>query len=270
MYGIDFSNVAGVYEKTALVQNSASKVLLDLLGIKEKEDVLDLGCGPGNITVEIAKRTKGEVYGVDMAAGMIEKAGQRERIPGNLSFAVKDAAHLGFSSTFDVIFCNSAFQWFTKPDDVLRQCFKALKPFGRIGIQAPATRNYCPNFVAAEEKIRNNSVTGGVFSGYRSPWFFLENVQGYAQLFARNGFSVRHCEIVREENLYTVDQAYQIYQSGAENGYLNQDYYQVILSPKYIEMFRMLVRQTIAEQAREDGLVPIVFNRIYLVAEKSE
>lgn len=270
MYGINFSNVAGVYERSALVQKSASKVLLDLLGIKEKEDILDLGCGPGNITVEIAKRTNGQICGVDMAAGMIEKAGQREIIPGNVSFAVKDAAHLGFSSEFDVIFCNSAFQWFTRPDDVLRQCFKALKPCGRIGIQAPATRNYCPNFVAAEEKIRNNPVTGGVFSGYRSSWFFLENVQDYAHLFERNGFIVKHCEIVREENLYTVDQAYQIYQSGAENGYLNQDYYPVILSPKYIEMFRMLIRQTIAEQAREDGLVPIVFHRIYLVAEKSQ
>jgi hypothetical protein len=139
-----------------------------------------------------------------------------------------------------------------------------------MGIQAPATRNFCPNFVAAEEKIRNNPVTSGVFSDYRSPWLFLENAGDYAQLFERNGFKVRHCEIVREETLYTVEQSYQIYQSGAENGYLNQDYYQVPLSQEYVEMFRGLVMQTIAEQAREDSMVPISFHRIYVVAEKQK
>lgn len=267
MSNINFSKVAGVYEKTALVQKSASKVLLDLLSIKDGEDVLDLGCGPGNITIEIAQMTKGRVVGVDVAQGMIDEA-QRGLESDNLSFAVRDAANLEFVSEFDVIFSNSAFQWFRDPDCVLKQCFNALKLGGRMGIQAPATSNFCLNFVAAEEKIRNNPVTREVFSDFRRPWSFLENPEDYAQLFERNGLRIRDCEIVREEIVCDIDKAFQIYQSGAENGYLNQDYYQVPLLPEYVEMFRALFRQTFAEQAREDGMVPIVFKRIYLVAQK--
>lgn len=199
MSKINFSKVAGVYEKTALVQKSASKVLLDLLSIKNSEDVLDLGCGPGNVTNEIAKMTKGRVVGIDVAPGMIEEARQRGIASGNVTFVVRDAADIEFISEFDVIFSNSAFQWFIDPDVVLKRCFNALKLGGRMGFQAPATRNFCPNFVAAEEKIRSNPVTSGVFSDYRSPWFFLENAEDYAQLFERNGFRVRHYEIVRDD-----------------------------------------------------------------------
>ncbi|WP_088186693.1 methyltransferase domain-containing protein [Desulfosporosinus sp. FKA] len=268
MSKINFSKAADVYEKTALVQKSASKVLLDLLSIKNGDDVLDLGCGPGNISMEIAKMTKGRVVGIDVAPGMIEKARQSGTASDNVTFAVRDAADFEFSSEFDVIFSNSAFQWFRDPDVVLKRCFNALKQAGRMGIQAPATRNFCTNFVAAEEKIRSNPVTSGVFSDYRSPWLFLEDAKDYARLFERNGFRVSHCQIVQEETLYSVNKAFKIYQSGAENGYLNQDYYQVSLSLDYVEKFRELFREALSEQAREDGMVPIVFNRIYLIAHK--
>ncbi|MGC7872691.1 class I SAM-dependent methyltransferase [Desulfosporosinus sp. SYSU MS00001] len=265
---INFSKVASVYEKTALVQKSASEVLLDLLSIKNGDDVLDVGCGPGNVSMEIAKMTKGRVVGIDVAPGMIEEACRRGTASGNITFAVRDAADFEFISEFDVIFSNSAFQWFRDPDVVIKRCFNALKLGGRMGIQAPATRNFCSNFVAAEEKIRSSPVTSGVFSDYRSPWLFLEKAEDYARLFERNGFRVSYSQIVQEETLYSVDKAFRIYQSGAENGYLNQDYYQVLLSSDYVEMFRELFRESLSEQAREDGMVPIVFNRIYLVAHK--
>ena len=268
MANINFSHVADVYEKTALVQKYASNVLRDLLDIKNGEDVLDLGCGPGNITREVALATRGRVVGVDVAPGMIEGARRGEAGSVKLSFAVRDAYELGFDSEFDIIICNSAFQWFSSPDEVLRQCQLALKKGGRMGIQAPATSNYCPNFVAAEKKIRCDPVTGPVFAGYASPWFFQESAADYAQLFERNGFKVRHSEIVREETNYSAEQVFKIYQSGAENGYLNQLNYQEPLTQEYIETFRSLVRQTIEEQADENGMVTLVFYRIYLLAEK--
>ena len=61
MVHINFDSKASVYEQNALVQKSASAVLLGLMAIQEEEDILDLGCGSGRTTREIALLTKGLV-----------------------------------------------------------------------------------------------------------------------------------------------------------------------------------------------------------------
>ena len=183
MSDINFSTKAGSYQDTALVQKNASEVLLNLLAIQGHEDVLDLGCGPGNITRKIAALTDGKVVGTDIAEGMINEAIQANNQPTNPSYLVKDAEELGFQSEYDVIFCNSAFQWFLNPGKVLAGCRQALKPGGRIGIQAPATNLYCPNFIEAVEKVRQNEATREIYSHFKSPWLFLDSEEEYAKLF---------------------------------------------------------------------------------------
>jgi hypothetical protein len=59
---------------------------------------------------------------------------------------------------------------------------------------------------------------------------------------------------------------YKIFQSGAENGYLNQSFYPVPLTDDYVEAFRKLVKESIKEQADESGIVNLKFTRVYLVA----
>ena len=154
MVHINFDSKASIYEQNALVQKSASAVLLGLMAIQEDEDVLDLGCGSGRTTKEIALLTKGLVVGTDISDCMIDEAIHKNEGRPNVRYLVKDAECLGFSDTFDVIYCNSAFQWFSHPEKVLEHCFTALKAGGRMGIQAPATTIYCPNFVNAIEKVR--------------------------------------------------------------------------------------------------------------------
>lgn len=61
MGNIDFGNKANSYERNALVQKSASQVLLNVLSIQDGEAILDLGCGPGSITRNIALLTRGDV-----------------------------------------------------------------------------------------------------------------------------------------------------------------------------------------------------------------
>src|SRR5208337_2843127 len=107
----------------------------------------------GRTTREIARRTEGIVVGTDISGSMINEAISNNAGQPNVSFLVKDAECLGISNSFDVIYCNSAFQWFSHPKKVLKQCFAALKPGGRMGIQAPATSLYCPNFVSAIEQV---------------------------------------------------------------------------------------------------------------------
>ena len=75
---------------------------------------------------------------------------------------------LDYSEAVSVIFCNSAFQWFVDPARVLANCCKALRPSGRLGIQAPARRNYCPNFLAALAAVKADPRTAAIFAAFRS------------------------------------------------------------------------------------------------------
>lgn len=270
MSNINFNSKAHLYEKDAIIQKLASDVLLGLVSIQEGEDILDVGCGSGGVTKKIALLTKGRVVGTDISAAMINEAVSNGSDQRNLSYFVKDAECLGFLNTFDVIYCNSAFQWFPHPEKVLEQCFKALKPGGRMGIQAPATSMYCPNFIRAIGNVRTNPSTRETFSFFQSPWFFLESEEEYRQLFKDSGFNNIQCEFKEESTRHIPDEVYRIFHSGAENGYLNQSFYQVPLTDDYVNTFRMLVKESFKEQSDESGIVNLKFVRVYLVAHKDD
>lgn len=268
MTNINFSAKATVYERDSLVQKAASVELLNLLSIQEQESVQDLGCGTGVTTGEIARITQGAVVGIDVSPGMIKEAVARNKDLPNISFRALDATEIDYSEQFDVIYCNSAFQWFSKPDQVLTRCRQALKANGRIGVQAPATSHYCPNFLAAVRKVQEHPDTGEIFSHFQSPWFFGESKEEYIQLFENCGLQVVYCEIKDDIKHFSTDQTYQIFQSGAENGYLNQDFYAVPITSAYIETFRRLVKESIQEQVNQSCLVELLFVRVYLIARK--
>lgn len=150
---VNFSKISEHYERTAAVQKSASDILLGLLDIRITDDVLDLGCGPGHLTKKIHSISKGKVVGVDPAEGMIAKA---KELCEQEQFEFYECApeQIQFKEEFDVIFCNSAFQWFNPPASSLKNCAQALRPNGRIGIQAPAKQIYSPNFIEAVERVQ--------------------------------------------------------------------------------------------------------------------
>lgn len=268
MAGTSFNDKAYMYENNGLVQKMSSQVLLDLLKISDQADVLDLGCGPGGVSRKIAELTKGKVVGVDVSEGMINQAVKSSGGVSNLSFEVKDAENLGFIENFDVIFCNSAFQWFSNPFKVIEQCYQALRNAGVIGIQAPATRQYCPAFLAAINEVKDNPHTGPIFAKWNNPYYFLDSAEEYAELFEKCGFKIEYCELVHESNLFFPEEVYGIFASGAENGYLNQNYYATKLTDEYVENFRSLVRASIANSATVNGQVNLEFTRIYLMARK--
>ncbi len=124
---MDFSRVTSDY--SGKVQIPAGDRLLQLLDIRDHEDVLDLGCGNGKLTAKIRALTRGRVVGIDASEKMIDLARKYKGI----EFHVLRAENMSFYEEFDVIFCNSAFQWFD-PHVVLPTCYDALKSEGRIGV----------------------------------------------------------------------------------------------------------------------------------------
>lgn len=265
MTGYDFTRIAAKYEKDSVVQKNASDLLLTLLDIQREESVLDLGCGTGGVTNLIRLRTKGRVVGADVSVGMITQA--REKYP-NVEFRFLDALDLDYENEFDAIFANSSFQWFKQPKRALTRCLAALKPGGRMGIQAPATTNYCPAFVQAVKDVESDERTRITFGRFEYPWLFLENADQYRALFQDCGFEVPFAKIETVKSYHKPADAMKIFSSGAAAGYWNQAYYHVLINDSYIHLFSDIVLKSFENQAGPDGMVELLFNRIYLVGVK--
>ncbi len=95
--------------------------------------VLDVGCGTGAITVGIAEgvRAEGRVVGVDADESLIAEARRSHRSAG-LSFEVRDAYDLGFTSEFDVVTSSRVLQWLAKPRAALSAVIAACRPGGLV------------------------------------------------------------------------------------------------------------------------------------------
>ncbi|WP_457549514.1 class I SAM-dependent methyltransferase [Archaeoglobus sp.] len=253
---MDFSSVASNYAGN--VQIPAGERLLQLLKIQDHEDVLDLGCGNGKLTAKIRALTRGRVVGIDASERMIDLARKYEGI----EFYVLRAEDMDFHEEFDVILCNSAFQWFD-PHVVLPKCYKALRDGGRMGVQAPAKKIYSPNFVEAFERVQEEIDT---FRSFRCPWFFLDSEEEYKRLFESYGFKVDHCKIERFESYHTPKDVFNIFMTGASVGYLNPRYYDEDIN-KYVQNAKRIIMRSFEEQA-ENGLVKLIFNRVFVIARK--
>lgn len=268
MSKIDFTKIATEYEEYATVQKSASEVLLKLLKISDNEDVLDLGCGTGHLTREIKSLTNGKVVGVDPSEGMIREAIEKSK-GLDIMYEIKSAEDINYEGSFDIIFCNSAFQWFKDPEKAIKNCYRALRRNGRIGIQAPAKKIYCPNFIEAIEMVKRDDRTKEIFSHFREPWFFLETAEEYKSLFEKCGFKVVFSKIETITTEHTPEEVFKIFSSGAIAGYLNQDYYDIKLAEDYISAFKTILKKAFELQT-EKGIVKLKFNRIFLIAIKDQ
>jgi trans-aconitate methyltransferase len=104
--------------------------LIAILAPQEGEEILDLGCGTGMLTAEIAARGC-RVVGIDRDAGMIALA--KKAHPG-LSFVQQDAENITISGPFDGIFSNAALHWMDV-GRVFPQLAKVLRPGGRLAAE---------------------------------------------------------------------------------------------------------------------------------------
>lgn len=253
---------------TSLVQASAGAQLIELLDIPGNADILDVGCGAGNLTVELSKRTSGIVTGIDPSEGMIREASSLARTEPRVKSLVMGCLGMPFREEFDIIFCNPAFQWFSDPSLFLEKAREALRQGGRIGIQAPAKRDYCPVFLQAISECCTNPEIRQLFSSFRSPWFMLESAEAYTVLFSAAGFSIKFCTLGESRNRYTPEKVFNVFSSGAKTGYLNPACYDTPITERFEPNFLDGIRDSFARQSDTDGLIDLLFYHIFLIAEK--
>lgn len=117
-------------------ENSAG-YLLDRL--EPGLDLLDVGCGPGTITIDLAGRVApGRVVGIDRAAEVIAQADAlRERVGAqNVSFSTGDVYALDFDdASFDVVHAHQVLQHLQHPVAALAELRRVLRPHGTLAVR---------------------------------------------------------------------------------------------------------------------------------------
>jgi ubiquinone/menaquinone biosynthesis C-methylase UbiE len=111
--------------------------------ITKTASILDVGCGPGIITSDLAKLApEGQTIGIDNSAGVITQAQSSHSLP-NLSFAVGDATNLSYpDNTFDIVHAHQLLVHCPDPISILKEFYRVCKPGGLI-----AVRESCPSTV---------------------------------------------------------------------------------------------------------------------------
>ena len=145
--------------------------VIDWLNPQPGEHILDLGCGAGQLTNEIA--AKSSVIGIDSAPSMVAQA--RINYP-NLTFQLADATSMTFDTQFDAVFSNAVLHWVRPPGDAARAISKALKPNGRLVCEFGGKGNVASVLAAAK--------------GHTPDWFY-PSIAEYSAILEAHGLEVR-------------------------------------------------------------------------------
>jgi trans-aconitate 2-methyltransferase len=161
-------------------QAERSAPFFDLLALVEKRPnlkIVDLGCGTGELTRQLADALPGSnVTGVDSSAQMLEKAAAF--VSPNLRFEQGDQAEL--TGEWDLIFSNAALQWSENHAELIPRLYRQLAPGGQIAVQVPSNHNHISHQIyretAGEEPFRS------ILSGFQR-YAPVLSIDEYARLF---------------------------------------------------------------------------------------
>lgn len=165
-------------ENTRFV-SELGKGVVELLDPKSGERILDLGCGDGVLTLQIAE-LGAEVVGTDASESFVETARSK-----GLNARHMDAHALEFDGEFDAVFSNAALHWMLEPQKVVAGVAKSLKPGGRFVGEFGGFGNVAA--ISTAMHAVGHAMDGDV--SLASPWYFPTTEQ-YANLLHENGFEV--------------------------------------------------------------------------------
>lgn len=117
-------------------ENSAAYLLPEL---RADHTILDIGCGPGTITADLAMIVvDGHVTAVDRAEGILARAAETaaERGVTNVDFAAADVHGLRFADgAFDVVHAHQVLQHVADPVQALREMRRVARPDGLVAVR---------------------------------------------------------------------------------------------------------------------------------------
>lgn len=127
------------YDRVSSPQLQWSAAVIDRLGLRGDERVLDAGCGSGRVTEQVLERLpRGELVGVDGSEAMVAAAHERlDRI----ELVHSDLLEFEPDRCFDAVFSNATFHWIADHERLFARIAGWLRPGGRLEAQCGGQGN---------------------------------------------------------------------------------------------------------------------------------
>ena len=136
-----------LYHKFQSERSAPFYDLLTLVNVRPDLKVVDLGCGSGELTRQLAdKLPNSHITGLDSSLQMLEKAASFSS--PNLVFVQGDQAAL--TGKWDLIFSNAALQWSENHTELIPYLYGRLAPGGQIAVQVPSNHNHISHQIYRE------------------------------------------------------------------------------------------------------------------------
>ena len=197
----DTQELAERYDRVSDSQFEKGSLLLEMMGLKNGNTVLDVGCGTGRLALHAADivGTAGMVLGLDPSLPRVRIA--ENKLKGlrldNVRFFQGRAEDLGVFSdgAFDHVYYSSVFHWVEDKGRALKEAYRVLKPGGKIGMTTGDRDN-----LSSMRAIRNGIIARPPYKGKvraEDDASKPVNMGELERLMAEAGF--RSARVVRQE-----------------------------------------------------------------------
>jgi trans-aconitate 2-methyltransferase len=166
-----------LYHKYQAERSAPFFDLLSLVEVRPNLKVVDLGCGTGELTRQLADSLPdSDVTGLDSSEQMLGKAASLSS--PNLRFEQGDQSQL--TGEWDLIFSNAALHWSENHVELIPYLYRRLKAGGQIAVQVPSNHNHISHQIyretASEEPFKS------ILKGFQR-YAPVLSIDAYARLF---------------------------------------------------------------------------------------
>ncbi len=250
------------YEKASFHQQEWGNKLISELNLFGNEKILDLGCGNGTLTANLADLVpNGSVLGIDASQGMLDVARYKKR--DNLTFKLMDINKLELSGKYDVIFSNATLHWIKDHQSLWKNVKNLLSEQGIVRFNFAADGN-CQYFFRTIHKAMMLDEYKKFFKHFEWPWY-MPSIEEYKKLV--KPFSLSEIKIWGEKADYLFPDSESIV------GWINQPSivpFLKLLPENQKELFRnFVIEQMLKNTAQENGGYFETFRRINIYAKNA-
>nr|BAF45189.1 Trans-aconitate 2-methyltransferase [uncultured bacterium] len=183
------------YKKVSRHQKEWGNKIISELSLKGTEKILDLGCGDGVLTANLAQLVpNGKVVGVDASEGMIKEAKKIQL--ENLTFIKADIDNLQLNEKYDIVFSNATLHWVKDHKKLISTLLSLINNGGIVRLNFASDGN-CSNFFAVVKNEIESKKYSEYFKAFVWPWY-MPKINEYKELL--NSFKIQSLEVWEENS----------------------------------------------------------------------